>query len=292
LIPLCAKWGKSHLYWARTKAGELVVLKLVMKSAGLKDVWEPPPEMPPEVEEECAPKDDNDVGSKDESKKLTLDANNEFHALRLLKGEEHSSPHLLDSFHLPDVSCTALVLTPFCDVSCVAHDTFSILSEKDVASFVSQCLKAVVHMHNHGVVHCDMTPQHMPFCVKHGRVTLLDFGLSVLLGNAEMVGFRGTSRYAAPEVLRGGHWDNKVDIWAFGVCLLEKLLQQSPLVEHTLDQKWREFCERVASGEFQSGIVSKYPALGRKLHQLILDSVCHDPRDRKSAVDLLKQWNA
>jgi serine/threonine protein kinase len=52
-----------------------------------------------------------------------------------------------------------------------------------------------------------------------GSVKLSDFGLAATYYDNTMRSFVGTNGYQAPEVLAGGEYDEKCDIWSLGVCL-------------------------------------------------------------------------
>ena len=57
---------------------------------------------------------------------------------------------------------------------------------------------------------------------KHHEVKVADFGISRMLAEADdydMTGGIGTTRWMAPEVMRHGCYDEKVDIYAFGMIV-------------------------------------------------------------------------
>ena len=56
----------------------------------------------------------------------------------------------------------------------------------------------------------------------NGKPILIDFGLSMdLVLNEPPKGFRGTLKYAAPEILSDGETTFKVDSWGLGVIFAE-----------------------------------------------------------------------
>jgi len=87
-------------------------------------------------------------------------------------------------------------------------------------------MSGLQYMHGRNVVHRDIKPANI--LVKYdGHVKLADFGISrVVQAEAEkMQTMVGTPNYLAPEIV-GTHADadgytSNVDIWSFGVCLLE-----------------------------------------------------------------------
>ncbi|KAF1861246.1 hypothetical protein Lal_00013972 [Lupinus albus] len=73
------------------------------------------------------------------------------------------------------------------------------------------------------IIHCDIKPQNVLLDANH-IAKISDFGLSKLLNKDQTktsTNFRGTIGYIAPEWLRSAPITSKVDIFSFGVMLLE-----------------------------------------------------------------------
>jgi serine/threonine protein kinase len=70
----------------------------------------------------------------------------------------------------------------------------------------------------HFLVHRDLKLENI-LIDAHGCVKLSDFGLAGTYYENVMRTFAGTPGYQAPEVLAGGGYDEKCDIWSLGVCL-------------------------------------------------------------------------
>lgn len=89
------------------------------------------------------------------------------------------------------------------------------------AELLVQLLRALAYLHRHGIIHCDIKPEHV--VVTGSQVKVLDFGLSVyrdLLG-AEGASLGGTLAYMAPELLRGERPSERSDLYAVGVLAYE-----------------------------------------------------------------------
>lgn len=123
--------------------------------------------------------------------------------------------------------------------------SWATICEQAIASFLDQLLSALEHCHTHGtcfyttrlnmteqddtnkvtvcctgIVHRDV--KHENVLVLDGeegpRVQLADFGLSACIRPRDKLrGFAGTAIYAAPEMLLGREYDEKADIFTFGV---------------------------------------------------------------------------
>ncbi|MBK7860860.1 MAG: serine/threonine protein kinase [Archangiaceae bacterium] len=80
------------------------------------------------------------------------------------------------------------------------------------------------------IIHRDVTPENVMVGFD-GSVKMLDFGIakaSSLVGDTRAGVLKGKVAYLAPEMLVGGGYDARVDLWAMGVTLYELLAGQRP----------------------------------------------------------------
>lgn len=114
----------------------------------------------------------------------------------------------------------------------------------------AQILAGLQAAHNAGVVHRDLKPDNVllvPQPNGHWLVKLLDFGLAKLR-QAEAIDalpltmltapgmLLGTPGYMAPEQLAGGEADERSDIFALGVMIVEILTGHRPFAGQTLNE--------------------------------------------------------
>lgn len=136
------------------------------------------------------------------------------------------------------------------------------LSISRVQTFLIQILRGVRHIHRNGFVHKDLKPENILLC-QPGQykpkddqnliidedndenilptmvVKICDFGLSGSLTNeTDLMTIGGSSHYLSPEtILDYGHYDAKIDVWAFGLLAYElittkKLFQAKDEMKH------------------------------------------------------------
>lgn len=116
------------------------------------------------------------------------------------------------------------------------------LTLHDVIGLICQAADGLHAAHEAGIVHRDVKPANMMVTDRDGRpfVKLLDFGISKFDAKmtelAELTGdgtLLGTPSYMAPEQLRGGTIDRRVDIFALGVTLYSACAGKRPFQGRT-----------------------------------------------------------
>lgn len=93
-------------------------------------------------------------------------------------------------------------------------------------------LHALEYIHQHGVVHRDLQPDHI-MVDGHDRIKLIDFGVASQQG-ARRLTFTslsqvlGTPDYIAPEQVKGKRGDARSDLYAIGIMLWQMLMGRAP----------------------------------------------------------------
>jgi serine/threonine protein kinase len=92
-------------------------------------------------------------------------------------------------------------------------------SEDEVVRFTRKLLEVIAYMHSVGVVHRDLKPDNImldsPYDISSFKVC--DFGLAGILTSEPFTLRCGSPGYIAPEILKGVHYDSKVDLFSAGV---------------------------------------------------------------------------
>jgi serine/threonine-protein kinase len=101
-----------------------------------------------------------------------------------------------------------------------------------VGGVLQQCCDALHYAHELkdrgerlGIVHRDVTPSNV-FLTESGVVKVLDFGIAKAKGASTQTQegtVKGKYAYMAPEQLRGGEIDHRVDVFALGIVVFEML---------------------------------------------------------------------
>lgn len=126
---------------------------------------------------------------------------------------------LIDGFSLRDVIQSARKLEPAAAVA--------------VALGVA---RALAHLHEHGIVHCDVRPENI-LVDRNGHVALVDFGSAqseTLPSSPEPVDgdtSLASPMYMSPEQILGGPIDSRSDVFSVGIVLYEMLTGKRPFAD-------------------------------------------------------------
>uniref|UniRef100_A0A8C7QJ55 non-specific serine/threonine protein kinase n=2 Tax=Oncorhynchus mykiss TaxID=8022 RepID=A0A8C7QJ55_ONCMY len=146
-------------------------------------------------------------------------------------------------------------------------------SEKIMDWFVKICM-ALKHVHDQGLLHRELRPQ---------SVLLTEFE-TLRLGAFASVNEKTTNEdgmvgYLGPEILTGGIYDTKSDIWSLGCVLYELcMLQCAFTAENTI-----KLIRQILGGSYPSLPES----FSSELRDLLCDIFQQDPTIRPSAADIM-----
>ena len=164
----------------------------------------------------------------------------------------------------------------------LTRGTFSCLEACDI---IYQLADALMHAHEHGVIHRDIKPQNV--MMQHdGGVKLLDFGIATIsdapnITQKDMV--VGSVHYMAPEVLKGKGATAKSDIYALGITFFELLTGKQPFNDSQ--------AVNIAMKQIESPLPSVRkikPEVTTKVEKIINKACQKDPENRYPTMKALK----
>ncbi len=160
----------------------------------------------------------------------------------------------------------------------------AVIAPARAAEWFRQLLEGLQFAHNLGVVHRDLKPENVMIVEAAGggdELKIMDFGLAKVVGGGtgisesltEAGAVMGTLGYIAPEVFTGGPVDERADIFAIGVMVVETLVGARPFGGQTPHEV------------LTSLLHSEYHLPGESIEIRALDAVVQrclakDPRDR------------
>ncbi|XP_061375985.1 mitogen-activated protein kinase kinase kinase NPK1-like [Gastrolobium bilobum] len=117
----------------------------------------------------------------------------------------------------------------------VAHKFGGSLDEEVVRVYTREILNGLNHLHQHGIVHCDLKCMNV-LLGSSGNIKLADFGCAKMVKDFKGLGglanswqcIGGTPLWMAPEVLRNEMLDFAADIWSLGCTVIEMATGRPP----------------------------------------------------------------
>ncbi|MEO6777021.1 MAG: serine/threonine-protein kinase [Kofleriaceae bacterium] len=154
------------------------------------------------------------------------------------------------------------------------------LQAPDVVTIARQLAAALATVHDHGVVHADVTPSNALIISDEPlHVKLIDFGLAAIAGeafseqNSDFV--LGTPSYISPEQLRGLAATDRSDQYGLGAVLYELVTGRPPYIHKDL----RELCMMHIQAPIPP-VESPHGPLPAKLADVITTCLQKSPQQR------------
>lgn len=151
-------------------------------------------------------------------------------------------------------------------------------------------LAGLDHVHNtvdldgepFGIVHCDVSPHNL-FVTYGGDVKLVDFGFTQSRDSETAYDVVGRSAYLAPEVVDGGSFDGRADVFSLGVVLWE-LVARVRLFKRPSDELTRD---ALRHGHIP-GLVARAPSCPDELEEIIKKALARDPAERYASAAAMR----
>ncbi|CAK82891.1 unnamed protein product (macronuclear) [Paramecium tetraurelia] len=151
---------------------------------------------------------------------------------------------------------------------------------KVIKNWCRQILLGLEYLHKQNIIHRDLKCENLLIDTNNNELKIGDLGLSIQLQQSFTTSVLGTPEFMAPEIYQE-HYDTKVDIYAFGMCLLEMVTGAKP------------FCEcKGGTGQVIKKVIEQQKPqsidaiLNDKIKAIILECL-KPPEERPSATQLL-----
>ncbi|HSN87493.1 MAG TPA: TonB family protein [Thermoanaerobaculia bacterium] len=152
-----------------------------------------------------------------------------------------------------------------------------------------QSLKALGYLHRQKIVHRDVSPDNLMLARDvdgNPLVKLIDLGIAKTLegqGGLTTTGvFLGKPRYGSPERLSGEGWDERSDLYSFGVVLYELLTGRCPISGSEPAALMAGHLFRPPLDFAESDPQGKVPP---ELRQIVLKALAKKPAERTASAE-------
>ncbi|XP_030275961.1 serine/threonine-protein kinase WNK2 isoform X5 [Sparus aurata] len=159
---------------------------------------------------------------------------------------------------------------------------FKVMKPKVLRSWCRQILKGLHFLHTRTppIIHRDLKCDNIFITGPTGSVKIGDLGLATLKRASFAKSVIGTPEFMAPEMYEE-HYDEAVDVYAFGMCMLEMATSEYPYSEcQNAAQIYRKVTSGVKPASY--GKVSD-----PEIKEIIGECICHRWEERYSIKDLL-----
>ncbi|XP_046895204.1 serine/threonine-protein kinase WNK2-like isoform X3 [Hypomesus transpacificus] len=159
---------------------------------------------------------------------------------------------------------------------------FKVMKPKVLRSWCRQILKGLHFLHTRTppIIHRDLKCDNIFITGPTGSVKIGDLGLATLKRASFAKSVIGTPEFMAPEMYEE-HYDEAVDVYAFGMCMLEMATSEYPYSEC---QNAAQIYRKVTSGVKPA---SYNKVMDPEIKEIIGECICQKKEERYSIKELL-----
>ncbi|XP_062855236.1 serine/threonine-protein kinase WNK2-like [Trichomycterus rosablanca] len=159
---------------------------------------------------------------------------------------------------------------------------FKVMKPKVLRSWCRQILKGLHFLHTRTppIIHRDLKCDNIFITGPTGSVKIGDLGLATLKRASFAKSVIGTPEFMAPEMYEE-HYDESVDVYAFGMCMLEMATSEYPYSEC---QNAAQIYRKVTSGVKPA---SYNKVMDPEVKEIIGECICQNKEERYSIKDLM-----
>ncbi|XP_069823149.1 serine/threonine-protein kinase WNK2 isoform X4 [Dendropsophus ebraccatus] len=159
---------------------------------------------------------------------------------------------------------------------------FKVMKPKVLRSWCRQILKGLHFLHTRAppIIHRDLKCDNIFITGPTGSVKIGDLGLATLKRASFAKSVIGTPEFMAPEMYEE-HYDESVDVYAFGMCMLEMATSEYPYSEcQNAAQIYRKVTSGVKPASFEK-------VSDPEIKEIIGECICKNKEERYEIKDLL-----
>ncbi|XP_072277075.1 serine/threonine-protein kinase WNK2 isoform X2 [Pyxicephalus adspersus] len=159
---------------------------------------------------------------------------------------------------------------------------FKVMKPKVLRSWCRQILKGLHFLHTRTppIIHRDLKCDNIFITGPTGSVKIGDLGLATLKRASFAKSVIGTPEFMAPEMYEE-HYDESVDVYAFGMCMLEMATSEYPYSEcQNAAQIYRKVTSGVKPASFEK-------VSDPEIKEIIGECICKNKEERYEIKDLL-----
>ena len=188
-------------------------------------------------------------------------------------------PNILKAFgiYLRSKNRPPSILLEFCKCNLEAAINDKLFSNVDIAFVIYQIAEGMKYVHKLKIIHRNLKPTNI-LIATDGTIKISDFGISKLMTPEEitMTMGVGTQKFMAPEIINEDEYNEKVDVYSFGV-LVFYILSGGKMPKITVTQ--------IGNGK-KAEIPSDFTQSAKNL---INECWNFDPADRPSFEDICRK---
>jgi serine/threonine-protein kinase len=142
-----------------------------------------------------------------------------------------------------------------------------------------ECCRGLVHAHNRGVIHCDLSPSNVMISTS-GVTKILDFGVAhAAEAGPKADRLKGKFTYMAPERIRSLATDRRADVYSLGVMLYLMFTERLPFIAETDEQLMFKITKETPKPP------SAYCTIDPMIEDVIIRAIQADPAARQQTID-------
>ena len=154
--------------------------------------------------------------------------------MKLAEGENHENENTIKYFESFETDDEFAIVEELYD-----EDLFALIKRKktfnveEIKKILSQLNNTFRIMHKNKIVHRDIKPENIFLNYKNEEkseyvVKLGDYCVSDIITNEYLDLMVGTAVYMAPEIINGGKYNEKCDLWSLGILIYMLYFNEKP----------------------------------------------------------------